>query len=106
MARGQAVVAVAGIGHPDRFFDHLAALGVQARRLPFPDHYGYQPQDLKLRGTDVIVMTEKDAVKCAAFADARMWFLRVEAELPPEFGDFLLARLADSRRRRDGPQAA
>ena len=29
-------------------------------------------------------MTEKDAVKCAAFADARMWFLRVDAALPPE----------------------
>ena len=39
-------------------------------------------------------MTEKDAVKCAAFADARMWFLRVEAALPPEFDAFLLERLA------------
>ena len=49
-------------------------------------------------------MTEKDAVKCAAFADARMWFLRVEAILPPEFAEFLLARLQEARRR-DGPQA-
>ena len=48
----------------------------------------------RLPGVEVIVMTEKDAVKCAAFADARMWFLRVEAALPPEFGAFLLERLA------------
>jgi tetraacyldisaccharide 4'-kinase len=39
-------------------------------------------------------MTEKDAVKCAAFADSRMWFLRVDAALPPEFAAFLLERLA------------
>jgi len=53
----------------------------------------------------VILMTEKDAVKCAAFADARMWFLRVDADLPPEFAEFLLGRLATLRRRPDGSQA-
>ena len=50
-------------------------------------------------------MTEKDAVKCAAFADARMWFMRVDALLPPEFEEFLLARLARASRRTDGSQA-
>jgi tetraacyldisaccharide 4'-kinase len=105
-ARGQQVVAVAGIGNPQRFFDHLAALNVQARTLAFPDHYHYQPQDLKLRGAELIVMTEKDAVKCAAFADNRMWFMRVEAILPPEFDEFLLTRLSQSRRSADGSQAA
>jgi tetraacyldisaccharide 4'-kinase len=106
MARGQQVMAVAGIGNPQRFFDHLAALNVQARPLAFPDHYHYQPQDLKLRGAELIVMTEKDAVKCAAFADTRMWFMRVEAILPPEFDEFLLTRLSQSRRSADGSQAA
>ena len=57
-------------------------------------------------GAEVVVMTEKDAVKCAAFADERMWFLRVEAILPPEFDEFLLTRLAQARRSADGPQAA
>jgi tetraacyldisaccharide 4'-kinase len=99
IARGHAVAAVAGIGNPARFFEHLAALGVQAREHPFDDHHGYQPADLKLRGADLIVMTEKDAVKCAAFADTRMWFLRVEAILPPEFEEFLLGRLAAHRAR-------
>ncbi len=51
-------------------------------------------------------MTEKDAVKCAAFADARMWYMRVDAILPPEFDDFLLTRIAQSRRSADGSQAA
>ncbi len=98
-ARGVQVVAIAGIGNPGRFFDHLAALGIVTRRIAFPDHHAYQPAELRLPGADLVVMTEKDAVKCGAFADSRMWFLRVEAMLPPEFDDFLLARI-------DGSQAA
>jgi tetraacyldisaccharide 4'-kinase len=104
--RGRQVVAVAGIGNPDRFFGHLAAIGISARAIAHPDHYHYQPQDLKLPGADVIVMTEKDAVKCAAFADARMWFMRVEAILPREFDELLVERLARAPRRADGSQAA
>jgi tetraacyldisaccharide 4'-kinase len=96
-ARGAQVVAIAGIGNPGRFFDHLAALGIVARRIAFPDHHAYQPAELRLPGADLVVMTEKDAVKCGAFADSRMWFLRVEAMLPPEFDDFLLARIDGSK---------
>ena len=105
-ARARSVAAVAGIGNPARFFEHLAALGIQARRLPFSDHHAFQPAELKLPGAELIVMTEKDAVKCGAFADARMWYLRVDAILPPEFDDFLLTRIAQSRRRADGSEAA
>jgi len=104
--RGRPVVAVAGIGHPQRFFDHLESLGVKAKRIAFPDHHAYRASELKLPGAEIVVMTEKDAVKCAAFADARMWYLRVDAVLPPDFDDFLLTRLAQSRRSADGPQAA
>jgi tetraacyldisaccharide 4'-kinase len=104
-ARGRSVVAVAGIGNPGRFFDQLAQLGIAARRMAFPDHHAFQPAELRLPDAEVIVMTEKDAVKCAAFADRRMWFLRVAAQLPPEFAEFLLARLAATRRRPDGSQA-
>jgi tetraacyldisaccharide 4'-kinase len=92
--RGRRVAAVAGIGNPARYFSHLGRLGVVAERHPFPDHHHFQPGDLRLPGVEVVVMTEKDAVKCAAFADSRMWFLRVEAVLPPDFDAFLLERLS------------
>ncbi len=104
--RGRSVHAVAGIGNPTRFFDHLARLGIQARAHAFADHHLYQAADLKIPGAEVIVMTEKDAVKCAAFADARLWFLRVDAIVPPDFEEFLLARLASARKHADGLQAA
>ena len=105
MARGHAVTAIAAIGYPARFFEALQGIGLAARAIAFPDHHAFQPQELKLRDAELVVMTEKDAVKCAAFADARMWFLRVEAALEPAFAEFLLARLADFRRRPDGSQA-
>jgi tetraacyldisaccharide 4'-kinase len=92
--RGRRVAAVAGIGNPGRFFSHLERLGVFCDKHPFPDHHLYQASDLRLPGADLVVMTEKDAVKCLAFADARLWFLRVEAILPPEFDAFLRERIA------------
>jgi tetraacyldisaccharide 4'-kinase len=96
--RGRSIAALAGIGNPGRFFEHLARLGVRAHDRAFPDHHAYQAAELKLPGAEVVVMTEKDAVKCAAFADARMWYLRVEAILPPDFDDFLLGRIAQFRK--------
>ncbi len=106
MARGRGVVAIAGIGNPERFFEHLERLGIRARHMPYPDHHHFQPAELKLPGAELVVMTEKDAVKCAAFADARMWFMRVDAILPPEFDEFLLQHITRARRSADGPQAA
>ena len=102
-SRGQRVVAIAGIGNPGRFFEHLGALGIAARGRAFPDHHAFQPAELRMPDADVIVMTEKDAVKCGAFADARMWFMRVEAILPSDFDEFLLSRI---KARADGRQAA
>jgi len=93
MTRGRMVAAVAGIGNPERFFDHLARLGIAARRLAFPDHHVYRATDLKLPGVEVIVMTEKDAVKCAAFADARMWSMRVDALVDPGLETFIAERI-------------
>jgi tetraacyldisaccharide 4'-kinase len=104
--RGRSVAAVAGIGNPERFFEHLARLGINTRGRAFADHHAFQPADLKLPAAEIILMTEKDAVKCRAFADVRMWFMRVEAILPSDFDDFLLTRLATARRSADGSQAA
>ena len=92
-ARGHSVAAVAGIAHPERFFAHLARLGIGATGRAFPDHHLYRAADLKLAGAEIIVMTEKDAVKCGAFADERLWFLRVVATLSPDFEAFLVDRL-------------
>lgn len=77
---GRPLHALAGIGHPRRFFDHLARLGLNVTPHAFPDHHAYTADDLPA-GT--LLMTEKDAVKCAEFAPPDAWFLAVDAELEP-----------------------
>jgi tetraacyldisaccharide 4'-kinase len=88
--RGASVHAVAGIGHPQRFFAMLRSLGAQPVEHAFPDHHAYRARDLQFDDDRRIVMTEKDAVKCIAFADERTWYLRVAADLPEPDGTRLL----------------
>src|ERR1019366_7323520 len=38
---GQHVHAMAGIGHPERFFSHLKQLGITPQTHAFPDHHCY-----------------------------------------------------------------
>lgn len=90
---GQPVHAVAGIGYPQRFFEALRAAGLTIVEHPFPDHYDYRPQDLAFAGDLPVLMTEKDAVKCARFAPANAWFVPVSAELTPSLEDWLRLRL-------------
>ena len=85
--------AVAGIGHPQRYFRHLQALGIPFTPHAFPDHHPYSATDLAFADCDAILITEKDAVKCAAFADARYWVLRVEAQIDPSLIDHLLRKI-------------
>lgn len=81
--------AVAGIGEPQRFFDHLAALGLCCEIHPFPDHHRYTRADLQFDG-DAILTTEKDALKCAGLATAPIWILPVEAVIEPDLARFVL----------------
>jgi tetraacyldisaccharide 4'-kinase len=79
------VHAVAGTANPQRFFASLKALGIAAIEHPFPDHHRFRAEDLDFPDAAAIVMTEKDAVKCREIADARSWYLPVEARLDPAF---------------------
>src|SRR5471030_2537167 len=94
---GRKLHAVAGIGNPQRFFDHLARLGLATVNHAFPDHHAYAPAELDFSDCEALLMTEKDAVKCSAFARAHWYALRVEAELAPAFTEFILARLNGSK---------
>ena len=85
--------AIAGIGNPKRFFDHLARLGLDAVTHAFPDHHAYAADELDFGDCDALLMTEKDAVKCEGFAREHWYALQVEAELAPAFFEFILAKL-------------
>lgn len=84
---GQPVHAVAGIGHPERFFQMLRDHGLQAVAHPYPDHHVFTEADVAGWGNPVL-MTEKDAVKCTGLAAAQrrggdMFVVPVTAQLHP-----------------------
>lgn len=95
---GLALHAVAGIGEPQRFFDHLAALGLRFEAHAFPDHHRYTRADFSFAG-DAILMTEKDALKCAGLAALPIWVLPVDAVIAPDLARFILEKI-------DGPASA
>jgi len=81
--RGPGVHAVAGIGNPQRFFAMLRAQGLTPAEHPFDDHHAFTRKDLDYPGATAILMTQKDAVKCASFADERFWYLPIRAVVDP-----------------------
>lgn len=91
------VHALAGIGHPSRFFATLEALGVEFEAHPLPDHHRFSAADLSFADDRPVVMTAKDAVKCRPFADERCWALDVEAHPEPAFAAWLGQRLETLR---------
>lgn len=97
---GQRVHAVAGIGDPERYFAMLRSLGIAVVPHAFADHHRYVADDFQFGSDLPLLMTEKDAVKCAAFANARHFSVPVRAELPEAFWVALLARLRPDREAR------
>lgn len=86
--------AVAGIGHPARFFETLRQLGLTIIEHPFPDHHLYEKAALKFDDAHDIITTEKDALKLAALnLTGTIWVLPVQAVLDQAFETDLLAKL-------------
>jgi len=83
--RGGRIVAAAGIGNPGRFFTMLRAAGLQIDELPLPDHHDFQDRPFAALQADLILMTEKDAVKCSQIeelrTDPRLWVVPVSARI-------------------------
>ncbi len=95
---GKKIHAVAGIGNPERFFRHLQSLGLSFDRHSFPDHHPYIPEDLEFEQCDIVLMTEKDAIKCEGCAQGKCWYLPVTAEID----NALFELISKTMEKRDG----
>lgn len=89
LLKNKTVHAVAGIGHPQRFFQQLESIGFTIIRHEFPDHHVYKPADFNFDDDAIILMTAKDAVKCNSFADDRYWCLPVDVDIDVRFKEKL-----------------
>ena len=82
---GKTVHALAGIGHPERFFCMLEAAGLTLIRHPFPDHHAYRSEDICFDDRFPVVMTDKDAVKCQHLKQDNLFRVSIKAELDERF---------------------
>ena len=100
--RDSPMAAVAAIGQPQRFFDTLRAAGLRLQStVALPDHDAYEQSPFTSLGEEIIAITAKDAVKCARFADPRVWVVHVEANFSdPSWLDRLSERLAQAAAQR------
>jgi tetraacyldisaccharide 4'-kinase len=78
---GRSVHAVAGIGHPQRFFAALSAAGLQVTPHAFPDHHRFTEAELEFGDGLPVLMTEKDAVKCPALRSPQRWMVPAQARI-------------------------
>ena len=82
---GKRIAAAAGIGNPGRFFAMLRGQGLEFAELPLPDHHDFRDQPFAQLDADIILITEKDAVKCGQIEnlknDPRLWVVPVTALL-------------------------
>ena len=94
--------AAAAIGHPERFFNMLRQAGLHLEQtLALPDHTAYNAHTLASLNPETILITTKDAVKCAALNDGRLWAVRVSPQFSdPSWLDMLHGKLIAARHAR------
>lgn len=74
-----------GIADPDGFFDTLSQLGLNAKsKKCYADHYAFTANDFP-QPDELLIMTEKDAVKCQGFGLSNAWYLKGEAQIADAF---------------------
>lgn len=83
------ITAVAAIGNPQRFFKSLQNAGIAGKCLPLPDHATYTPEFFTGINAQCILITEKDAVKCSAIQDERIWVVPLSLALSDSLADWL-----------------
>ena len=93
---GKRIVAAAGIGNPGRFFAMLRAAGLEVDELALPDHHDFLDQPFARVEADIILITEKDAVKCGQIEqlrnDPRLWVVPVTARLDAALAELIVEK--------------
>jgi tetraacyldisaccharide 4'-kinase len=83
------LLAAAGLGNPKKFFDLLRSNGLKFQEMALPDHFDFSTNPFKENTAKVILITEKDAVKCKQLNDykddERIWILPITVDLPNDF---------------------
>ncbi len=95
-------VVAAGVGRPKRFYEMLRAQGLTFDVVALNDHYDFTRNPFAARHFDRALVTEKDAVKCAANPslanDARLFVVPLEARVDAGLFDLIQSRIEAQRK--------
>jgi tetraacyldisaccharide 4'-kinase len=92
---GRSVHAVAGIGNPERFFQLLIDAGIVVDKHPLSDHGLIQAKHLSFPANELVMTTEKDAVKLRDDLPENLWCVRIEVAIEESDRKRLLALVAE-----------
>ena len=99
--KGKRIMAAAGIGNPERYFAMLRRAGLNFATLPLNDHHAFSAKSFCDVDTDIILITEKDAVKCRQIvelrSDMRIWVVPVSAQLDVNFMANILTLISEKQ---------
>tara|TARA_A100000164_G_scaffold381950_1_gene436726 strand:- start:292 stop:1305 length:1014 start_codon:yes stop_codon:yes gene_type:complete len=92
------IIAAAGIGNPNRFFEMLKLQDIRLIKfMPLPDHYNFLENPFKKISADIILITDKDAIKCKYNKqlqnDYRLWVVPIEVYINDSFEKKILEKI-------------
>ena len=83
------ITAVAALGNPQGFFDDLLKNGIACKCIPLPDHATFTAEFFGAINASLILITEKDAVKCAGISDERIWVVPMSLRISDSLAEWL-----------------
>ena len=88
--RSQHINALAGIAHPDSFFNMLSENGLAIVKNPLDDHEKLTEKHFEFDNDDPVFITEKDAVKCMDLKLSNVWVVVLKLVVKQETKDAVL----------------
>jgi len=80
--KNHAVIAFAGIAKPERFFSAVESLGIHPTRcVRFRDHHHYSAREIEHLQGEMLITTEKDAIRLATITERPYSYLRISAKI-------------------------
>jgi tetraacyldisaccharide 4'-kinase len=83
------ITAVAALGNPQGFFDDLLKHGIGSKCISLPDHATFTAEFFSAINASLILITEKDAVKCAGVSDERIWVVPMSLRISDSLAEWL-----------------
>jgi len=83
--KDQHIDLITAIGDPSRFINSIKKYTTNVNTHIFPDHYQYKDDDIKSLDSNLIIMTEKDAVKCKKFVNENCWYVSTKVTICSAF---------------------